>query len=63
MNSRPVLLFDSRQPGGLESLTLAGRCAALQAPIESAWADLVYQGLWVRPVKAASWLPRSTRPR
>ncbi|APD47980.1 argininosuccinate synthase [Synechococcus sp. CS-602] len=49
----PGLLLLIRAHQELESLTLAADVQRYKRQIESSWADLVYQGLWFGPLKAA----------
>ena len=49
----PGLLLLIRAHQELESLTLAADVLRYKRQIEASWADLVYQGLWFGPLKAA----------
>ena len=49
----PGLLLLIRAHQELESLTLAADVLRYKRQIEATWADLIYQGLWFGPLKAA----------
>jgi argininosuccinate synthase len=49
----PGLLLLIRAHQELENLTLAADVLRYKRQIEASWADLVYQGLWFGPLKAA----------